>query len=273
MLTEESLAHHRTLGKPIIFLETLITYAFELIALGDELTARTLLEEALALSRELQSQDDSARTLCGLGYLALRQGDLVHARTHYEQSITTLQGRWIVPRLKWALASSLEGLGEIALAEGQVAWTVRLFAAANAVRSAHGYYSPLAMKQPFYDQTVAGARAQLGEKVFAALWAEGQQLTPLEALTAEARAPMATSGPKAVSTSTLPPLAASPGGLTAREVEVLRLVAMGLSKNQIAEQLVLSPNTVNVHIQSIYGKLGINSRSAATRYAIEHHLA
>ena len=61
--------------------------------------------------------------------------------------------------------------------------------------------------------------------------------------------------------------------LTEREVEVLRLVAIGLSKNQIAEQLVISPNTVNVHIQSIYGKLGINSRSAATRYAIEHHLA
>ena len=273
MLTEESLAHYRTLGKPLLFMEALIMYAYVLIALGDELTARTLLEEALSLSRELESQDDSARTLCGLGHLALRQGDLVQARTHYEESITTLQGRWIIPRLKWALASSLEGLGEIALAEGQVAWTVRLFAAANAVRSAHGYYSPLGMKQPFYDQTVAGARTQLGEKAFAALWAEGQQLTPLQALTAEARAPITTSGPKAVSTSTLPPLAASPGGLTAREVEVLRLVAMGLSKNQIAEQLVLSPNTVNVHIQSIYGKLGINSRSAATRYAMEHHLA
>ncbi len=156
---------------------------------------------------------------------------------------------------------------------GQVAWTVRLFAAADAVRSAHGYYSPLGMKQPFYDQTVAGARAQLGEKAFAALWAEGQHLTPVEALTAAARATITTSGPKAVSTSTLPPRAASLDRLTAREVEVLRLVAIGLSKNQIAEQLVLSPNTVNVHIQSIYGKLGINSRSAATRYAIEHHLA
>ena len=179
----------------------------------------------------------------------------------------------MIPRLKWALASSLEGLGEIARAVGQVAWTVRLFAAANAVRSAHGYYSPLGMKQPFYDRTLAAARAQFGEKAFAALWAEGQQLTPLEALTAEARAPITTSGPKAVSTSPLPPLATSLDGLTAREVEVLRLVAIGLSKNQIAEQLVLSPNTVNVHIQSIYGKLGINSRSAATRYAIEHHLA
>ncbi|HEY6407287.1 MAG TPA: tetratricopeptide repeat protein, partial [Ktedonobacteraceae bacterium] len=273
MLTEESLAHYRTLGKPIIFVETLIRYAYVLIALGDELEARTLLEEALSLSRELESQDDSARTLCGLGHLALRQGDLVQARTHYEECITTLQGRWIVPRLKWALASSLEGLGEIALAEGQAAWTVRLFAAANALRSAHGSYSPVGMKQPFYDQTVAAARAQLGEKAFAALWAECQQLTPLEALTTEARAPVTTSGPQAVSTSTLPSLAATLDGLTAREVEVLRLVAMGLSKKQMAEQLVLSPNTVNVHIQSIYGKLGINSRSAATRYAIEHHLA
>jgi len=61
--------------------------------------------------------------------------------------------------------------------------------------------------------------------------------------------------------------------LTAREVEVLRLLAMGLSNSQIAERLILSPHTVNGHIQSIYGKLGLNSRSAATRYAIEYHLA
>ena len=269
MLTEESLAHYRTLGTPYLFMEALILYAYVLIALGDELPARTLLEEALTLSRELESQDDSARALCGMGHLALRQGDLVQARTHYEDCITSLQGRWIIPRLKWALASSLEGLGEIALAEKQFAWTVRLFASANAVRSAHGYYSPLGMKQPFYDQTIAGARAQLGEKAFAALWDEGHQLTPVEALTAEAPASIPMSGSKTVPTSTLPPH----DGLTAREVEVLRLLAIGLSRNQIAEQLVLSPNTVNVHIQSIYGKLGINSRSAATRYAIEHHLA
>jgi len=61
--------------------------------------------------------------------------------------------------------------------------------------------------------------------------------------------------------------------LTAREVEVLRLLAMGLSNKQIAERLVLSPHTVSGHIQSIFGKLGLNSRSAATRYALEHHLA
>ena len=60
--------------------------------------------------------------------------------------------------------------------------------------------------------------------------------------------------------------------LTTREIEVLRLLAMGLSNKQIAERLVLSPHTVSGHIQSIFGKLALNSRSAATRYALEHHL-
>jgi DNA-binding CsgD family transcriptional regulator len=61
--------------------------------------------------------------------------------------------------------------------------------------------------------------------------------------------------------------------LTAREIEVLRLLAIGLSNKQIAERLILSPHTVSGHIQSIFGKLALNSRSAATRYALEHHLA
>jgi DNA-binding NarL/FixJ family response regulator len=55
-------------------------------------------------------------------------------------------------------------------------------------------------------------------------------------------------------------------------MEVLRLVARGLTNPQIAEQLVISPSTVNSHLKSIYGKLQVTSRSAATRYAIEHNL-
>jgi DNA-binding NarL/FixJ family response regulator len=63
-----------------------------------------------------------------------------------------------------------------------------------------------------------------------------------------------------------------PGGLTARELEVLRLLAMGLTDAQIAEQLVLSLHTVHAHLRTIYSKLGVTSRSAATRYAFEHQL-
>ena len=54
--------------------------------------------------------------------------------------------------------------------------------------------------------------------------------------------------------------------------DVLRLVAQGLTDGQVAEQLVISPRTVSWHLTSIYNKLGVSSRSAATRYAIEHHL-
>ena len=61
-------------------------------------------------------------------------------------------------------------------------------------------------------------------------------------------------------------------GLTQREVEVLRLVAKGLTIAQIAEQLIISFHTANAHVRSIYNKLEVTSRSAATRYAIEHHL-
>jgi len=63
-----------------------------------------------------------------------------------------------------------------------------------------------------------------------------------------------------------------PSGLTSREVEVLRLVAQGMTNEQVANQLIISPRTVDTHLTSIYGKIGVSSRSAATRYAFEHRL-
>jgi DNA-binding NarL/FixJ family response regulator len=63
-----------------------------------------------------------------------------------------------------------------------------------------------------------------------------------------------------------------PNELTAREVEVLRLVAQGLSDRAVADLLVLSPRTVQGHVRSIFNKIHVNSRVAATRYAIEHQL-
>lgn len=60
--------------------------------------------------------------------------------------------------------------------------------------------------------------------------------------------------------------------LTGRELEVLGLVAAGLSNAQVAEKLSISVSTVNVHLNSIYGKLDVKSRTAATHYALEHKL-
>jgi len=72
--------------------------------------------------------------------------------------------------------------------------------------------------------------------------------------------------------STESPSSPTFGALTTREIEVLRLLSIGLSNKLIAERLVISPHTVSGHIQSIFSKLALNSRSAATRYALEHHL-
>ena len=64
-----------------------------------------------------------------------------------------------------------------------------------------------------------------------------------------------------------------PGNLTARQAEVLRLLADGLSNKQIAARLYLSPGTVERHLGTIYRKLGLGGRVEAARYAVEHGLA
>ncbi len=63
------------------------------------------------------------------------------------------------------------------------------------------------------------------------------------------------------------------GGLTEREREVLRLVAAGRTNRQVADELVISEHTVARHVQNIFAKLDVSSRSAATAYAYEHDLA
>ena len=101
-------------------------------------------------------------------------------------------------------------------------------------------------------------------------------MTPEQALATLGQAtfpgpPSAPSSPSAVSTPA-PQASTSPDVLTAREMDVLRLLAQGLTSAQIAEQLIIGVVTVNFHVRSIYSKLGVTSRSAATRYALEHHL-
>jgi DNA-binding CsgD family transcriptional regulator len=63
-----------------------------------------------------------------------------------------------------------------------------------------------------------------------------------------------------------------PAGLTAREVEVLRLLARGLANKEIAERLVISPKTVGNHVEHIYAKIGSSSRAAASLFAMQHGL-
>lgn len=170
------------------------------------------------------------------------------------------------------LAFLLEGLAVVMSAQGDLVWATRLWGAAEAQRDTRGIPLPPVYRAD-YERSVADARAQCGEKPFAASWAQGRAMTPEEALSAKglvAIPALMPTEPMLASSTTSP--ASYPAGLTAREVEVLRLVAQGLSDEQVAEQLVISRHTVNSHLKAIYGKLGISSRNAATRYAIEYHL-
>jgi DNA-binding NarL/FixJ family response regulator len=67
--------------------------------------------------------------------------------------------------------------------------------------------------------------------------------------------------------------AALPGGLTGREAEVLRLIAAGRSNAQIADELVISQNTVIRHVSNIFAKTGAANRAQATAYAKDHGIA
>ncbi|MGA9830579.1 MAG: LuxR C-terminal-related transcriptional regulator, partial [Trebonia sp.] len=61
-------------------------------------------------------------------------------------------------------------------------------------------------------------------------------------------------------------------GLTAREVEVLILLARGMSNKRIAERLVITPKTAGNHVEHIYTKIGASSRAGAALFAVQHGL-
>ncbi len=160
----------------------------------------------------------------------------------------------------------------MAAAQGLPTWAALLWGTAEPLRESRSVVIP----QALYERMVAVVRGQLGEPAFEEARARGRTMTPAQALASHeafsSQIPQQAQAEPEV-TPTIPAQhSPSPNGLTAREVEVLRLVAQGLSDAQVADQLVISPRTVNWHLISIYRKLGVSSRAAATRYAIEQHL-
>jgi predicted ATPase/class 3 adenylate cyclase/DNA-binding CsgD family transcriptional regulator len=236
---------------------------------GNLSLARSLLEEA---STTFQGEEDpydqynQARALSHLARVVACEGDHVKARTLYEQCLA------IVKQVGFKIDTPfhLEGLAAVVVEQGELPWAARLWGTAEALRDGMG--APIhPIYRADYERSVAAARSQLGEQTFAAAWAEGRSMTLDQVLggqgKAKVTAPASTEEPARPITKPSP---SYPDRLTAREVEVLRLISKGLTDAHIAEQLVISPRTVNNHLTSIYGKIQVTSRSAATRYAIEH---
>ena len=268
----ESLVQARALGD-----ERDMAYA--LLALGwvacfqkEYTAAQALLEEGLMHSRKMGDREALVWWRFGHALVAFEQGDYPLTRTHLEACLEIL-GQWDY-QYKQFVTLCLEMLGEVAVEQGQPAWAAHLWGAAETVRIT-GPSIPSILRTT-YQQYITTVHARLGEKVFQAALAEGRTMTPEQALTVRASAVSTASvaeQPEALPTFLTSPVSPYPAGLTTREVEVLRLVAQGLTDAQVAEQLIISHRTVTTHLTSIYNKLGVNSRTAAARFAAQHQLA
>jgi non-specific serine/threonine protein kinase len=224
---------------------------------GEVARATRHFEESLALSREVGHRFSGSVSLTNLAGAAQARGDHEQATGLYSEGLTLA----IELSDKANAAYCLEGLARATGARGDHERAARLFGTAEALLEAAG--DPLyahAQDRAYYERAVDALRSRMGEEAFRGAWSEGRAMEMEEAVeyALEPREPSA------------PP--SYPGGLSAREVEVLRLVANGITSAQVAKELFISPNTVNRHLNSIYGKLGVSSRAAATRFASEHNL-
>jgi len=232
---------------------------------GETDKAYHLAQESLTNFREIDAKWHLAWSIHILGRVEVQRGDLSAARSSYQESLALAEAM----NEKFIASFDLEGLADVASAQGEFRWAAQLWGVAEALREAIAVPLP-PVDRAAYEQAVHAARAQLGAPAFAAAWQEGRTMTPGEAFAAQGRV----ISPPPTPADPLPtsPSKTTPSGLTAREVEVLRLLAQGMTIPQIAKRLILSAHIVNAHVRSIYTKLDVNSRSGVTRYAIEQHL-
>jgi predicted ATPase/DNA-binding CsgD family transcriptional regulator len=224
--------------------------------------ATLLIGEAVELARERRRgfMGLLSRPLDNLGWAALLGGDLGRARAQFGENLMLSEERGD----KRTLLMSLEGLACVAGAEGEAIRAARLFGAAEALMEAIRYRlvpQERAVLEPYR----ASIRSRLGEAAWEEAHGRAMRLDEAIEYARSVETPF---------TTTLSSTAEQhPGGLTSREVEVLGLVAEGLTNAQVAKELFLSSRTVETHLTSIYHKLGVSSRAAATRFALEHGLA
>jgi len=263
-LCEESLALFRDIGDTRGIASVLTNLGMIHLEEGDDAQAARLCEESLALRHEMGDKGGSAHTLVMLGHVALSQRQYHQADIHYKDSLAICRDLGE----KEGIALALEGLAGISAALGQARSAARLLGTAETLRDATGVaLSPI--DRAFNERTLASIRARLGEHVLQTERDEGRALTLEQALALQE--PLAEALPSSPMLTPIPS-PPYPNELTTREVEVLRLVALGLSDRAVAERLVISPRTVQGHVRSIFNKIQVTSRAAATRYAIEHQL-
>lgn len=270
--------------------------------LGDRDAARRCFEKALNLRAELGDRRGVSVAMNNLALMALDEGDFAAARANLEQAL-------VIKRQlddHHSLAIGLANLSDVLISTRELGAARRTLAEAGELaedlanpqltgllESNHGYLAAaeerwadsarhyqaatLAHQQGGHAHDVVVALTGLGRAVYRLGRPDesARHLRAAEAMAAgignpqrlaEVRAALAEIGESADA-------AALPDGLTARQVDVLRLLAGGMSNKQIAGELHLSPVTVERHLATVYRKLSLGGRVEAARYAVTHGLA
>lgn len=260
-ISQESLTIFRSLGATWEVSNDLNMLGDIQYVLGDYVAARRYTEEALTLAEQLGGGARIARGLLQLGFLALQEGNRPVAADLFRRCLSLFKqsGRSRFGLYALLYTASL-------LADRQPAGATQLLAAFTTIRDAWGIGGSQTDAAEFVD-VIARVRAAQDPTQFESAWQQGTSLSnPQVTDLALALLDAELSTQQAVSQTV------SPSPLTPRELEVLQLVASGLTDAQVAEQLVISPRTVNTHMTSIFNKLGVSSRMAATRSAQERKL-
>jgi predicted ATPase/DNA-binding CsgD family transcriptional regulator/DNA-binding XRE family transcriptional regulator len=229
---------------------------------GDLAGAQANLERALVIKRQLGDLHSLAIGLANLSDVLIRAGDLAAARRVLGEATELAEGQ-DTPQLSGLLEANR---GFLAAAEERWAAAAGHYRAAAFAHQAGGHAHDVAMALTGLGRAVY----RLGRRDEAA-----RHLRAAEALAAgignpqrlaEVRAALAEIGENGAAGQL-------PDGLTARQVDVLRLLADGKSNKQIAAELRLSPVTIERHLATVYRKLGLGGRVEAARYAVAHGLA
>ncbi len=227
--------------------------------------ALALFDESLAVFRDLEDARGVSRCLISFGMVSIMANDYESTENVIKPGLESARDIGDKPGTSFALlvAAALAGVRR------DPTRAAKLWGAAEALREAIGLSMGHQDRVDYdYEGRITAARAHSNGAAWQAAWNEGRTMSPEQAIDYALE-----DGTPQQPDDASPAPETYPANLSAREAEVLKLVAQGLTNARVAQDLFISPNTVNRHLNSVYRKVGVSSRAAATRFAAEHDLA